>query len=175
MKKKGFYDLKFSGLKDGIHDFQYELEDAFFKTFEEFNINGGKGKLNVVLDKKANLLSLDLQFDAGLDTNCDRCGDDLTLHINGEDNVYVKFDNDQLKNDDESIVLLAVDAYQIPLDNIIFELIVTKLPLKKVHESEDDCNQEAIEALYEISSDDQEEEVDDRWNDLKELLNKKIE
>lgn len=169
MKKKSFYDLKFSGLKDGFHDFQYELEDAFFQTFEDFNINGGKGKLDVVLDKKENLLSLELKFDADLYTMCDRCGDDLTVHINGEDNVYVKFDSDNMQNDDESIVVLPIDAYQVSLDSIIFELIVTELPLKMVHELEEDCNQEAIEALYENSEDD---DVDDRWNGLKELLNK---
>lgn len=169
MKKKSFYDLKFSGLKDGFHDFQYELEDTFFQTFEDFNITGGSGKLVVVLDKKVNLLSMELKFEADLLTTCDRCGDDLTLHINGGDNVYVKFDSDNLQNDDESIIVLPMDAYQVSLDSIIFELIVTELPLKMVHEFEEDCNQEAIKALYKDSSDD---DIDDRWNGLKELLNK---
>lgn len=169
MIEKGFYNIKFSGLKEGNHLFDFDLEKTFFEQFEDYNINSGSGKLEVLLSKKVNLLSLNFKFNCDLISTCDRCNDDLSINISGEDDVYVKFGEEDISNDDESLLVIPSDSYQINIDSTIFELIATQIPLRKIHENEDDCNQEILDKLNNSFT----ENTDSRWDGLKELLNTK--
>ena len=169
MIEKGFYNIKFSGLKEGNHLFDFDLEKTFFEQFEDYNINSGSGKLEVLLCKKVNLLSLNFKFNCDLISVCDRCNDELSINISGEDDVYVKLGEEDISNDDESLLVIPSDSYQINIDSTIFELIATQIPLKKIHENEDDCNQEILDKLNNSFA----ENTDSRWDGLKELLNTK--
>lgn len=169
MIEKGFYNIKFSGLKDGNHLFDFDLEKTFFEEFEDYNINSGHGKLEVLMSKKVNLLSLNFRFSCVLVSTCDRCNDELSINLSGEDNVYVKFGEKDISNDDESLLVIPTDSYQINIDSTIFELIATKIPLKIVHDKESECNQEILDKLNNSFA----ESIDSRWDGLKELLNTK--
>lgn len=167
MIEKGLYTIKFSGLKDGIHEFDFDLEEAFFQRFNDYDVYSGTGKAFIRLDKKVNLLSLNFNLSVELNSVCDRCGDDLTINIKGNDDLYVKFGDFDPTISDESLIFVPNDAYQIIVDDILFELIITKLPLKREHLNEEDCNQDAINRLNDYPD----SETDSRWDGLKKLLN----
>jgi hypothetical protein len=56
------FNVQFSGLSEDIHDFHYEIKDAFFKEFENALVDGGDIQVDLVLDKQTNLITLSFSF-----------------------------------------------------------------------------------------------------------------
>ena len=54
MKSLSPYLIKFSGLKEGIHCFDYELGNKFFKNFDYHDFLDAKLLANLELEKKIN-------------------------------------------------------------------------------------------------------------------------
>jgi hypothetical protein len=46
--------IKFSGLKEGTHSFNYKLGNKFFKNFDYYDFLDAKLLANLELDKKIN-------------------------------------------------------------------------------------------------------------------------
>jgi len=42
---KSKYNIEFKGLKEGLHDFEYEVDNTFFAHFEESLVDNGKVKI----------------------------------------------------------------------------------------------------------------------------------
>ena len=52
MIKKSKFNLQFSGLKLGIHHFNFQIEDSFFEEIEIEEIQNVDAKINVNLEKR---------------------------------------------------------------------------------------------------------------------------
>ena len=50
--------INFIGLKEGLHEFEFDLDNTFFEYFDYNDFNNCKISSKVVLNKKANLLEL---------------------------------------------------------------------------------------------------------------------
>ena len=61
MSKTKEYVIPFVGLKLGKHKFEYQINNAFFEIFDYNEFQNSDIKVNVVLDKKSNLLEIKLQ------------------------------------------------------------------------------------------------------------------
>ena len=74
--------------------------------------------------------------------------------------------------DDEAIIVIHPDSYQIDVTQPIYEFITISLPPRIVHE-EGECNQEMIDSLNKYLSSKKEEpkddDIDPRWSALKNL------
>lgn len=160
--------IPFSGLKEGEHLFDFEIEPAFFDFFEDSEISSGKFKLAFQLIKKQTLIELvfDLRGDVTLD--CHRCNDPVVIPIDTVEKVYLKFGDEEYTESD-NIVILSPNEYEINISDLIYEFISLKIPMKIVH-NENQCNEEVIRRLEEYSfNEEKEDEIDPRWNDLKGL------
>ena len=73
MSKK--YVLKFSGLKNGIHEFEYTIDKKLFEEFDCEEVLGANLSMKVNLDKSEKQLKLDFHIHGTLQVICDRCGD----------------------------------------------------------------------------------------------------
>lgn len=170
-KVKKAYLIPFTGLKLGIHHFEFEIEDTFFQEFEGSLIDNGTAQVQLQFEKLENMLQLHLQVKGVYPTLCDRCGDDLDVPVEIEDSFVVKF-SDVDEDTSENIVVLPQKAYELDLAPLIYELFAVALPPKITHE-EGGCNQEALDRLEEINDFiEEEEDLDPRWNQLKDLKNK---
>ncbi len=49
MKYLSKYEIAFKGLKEGVHQFEYELDDKFFDMFENSEVKNGSLAAGVVL------------------------------------------------------------------------------------------------------------------------------
>lgn len=160
--KKGII-IPFAGLKDGNHSFQFEIDTAFFQQFEYTLIEAGDVTVNILLNKKINMLTANFEIFGKIETNCDRCTEALTIDIENNFKLVFKFGNEDSNN--ENLVVLPPSAYELHLDNHIYEFINLCLPLKKIH-PEGGCNQEMINLMekYVINSFDEKEDQED-WLD----------
>jgi len=169
------YNISFSGLKEGKHLFEYEIGASFFELFENPLIEKGSIKAEVELNKSSALLTLDFKVKGDAVTSCDKCLDDLSIPIENEGKVYIKF-GEEYDEPTEEIIVLQHGEHEINVAQLIYEFICISLPIRQVHPEDENgnltCNPEMLMKLdeYLVEEDEDEEEIDPRWDDLNKLL-----
>lgn len=152
--------VPFAGLKDGNHSFQFEIGKHFFDQFDYSLIESGNVTVEMELNKKINMLTAVFNVFGELDTICDRCTDALKIEIKNNYQLVFKFGNEASNN--ENLIVLPPNAYELHLDNYIYEFINLCLPLKKIH-PKGACNKEmeALMAKYVVNPLEEKEDEDD--------------
>lgn len=168
------YKINHLRLSEGIHNFQFEIDSRFFDHFKDGEIKGGHLGVRVDLMKSANLLELTIEIEGEAIVPCDRCLDNLSLQINYHDQLFVKF-GEEGEVQDENLIVIPDKQADIDLARHIYESIKLSLPLKRVHQPDENghstCNPE-MEKYYDnyIVESDEEDNTDPRWDELKDLL-----
>jgi uncharacterized metal-binding protein YceD (DUF177 family) len=88
----------------------------------------------------------------------------MDLEIDGGYKLIYKFGLEE--EEDEMLVVLHPDSYQIDIANPIYELITTQLPLRVLHD-EGECDEEMWELLQQhiVNPEDEEDLDDEDWDD----------
>jgi uncharacterized metal-binding protein YceD (DUF177 family) len=154
--------IPFAGLKDGRHHFQFEIDKKFFDQYDYSLIEAGEVMVDIALDKKVNMLTALFTIKGTVNTICDRCMDALILNINNEYQLVYKFGTEGSQN--ENLIVLPPSAFELHLNETIYEFINLCLPLKKVH-PKGQCNEEMIQVMekYIVNLDTEKKEED--WLD----------
>lgn len=171
MRKNNEYIIPFSGLNLGKHVFEVSLDNKFFEDLFEFGILSGAGGATIVLDKKETMMLVEFTLHANLRAACARCNDPMELSLNESLSLIYKFG--LIDSDDETLIVLHPDSYQIDVFQPLFELAVVSIPSRLVH-LEKDCDQETVKWLKQKESkkskkEDNNIEPDPRWGALKNL------
>lgn len=169
------YDIEFKGLKEGLHEFEYEIEDKFFEHFDKELVSVGDLDVKVELEKRNTFMKLYFDINGWLELTCDRCLDNYRQEIIQQNELFVKFDENNYEDDDEVIWLLP-EEHKINVAQLIYEYIVLGIPLKHVHpdnkNGENGCDIEMIKRLdNHIQHEEEEKDIDPRWEALKKLKN----
>ena len=183
MSKTKEYVIPFVGLKLGKHKFEYQISNAFFEIFDYNEFQNSDIKVNVVLDKKSNLLEISFKHQGTINVPCDLTSEDFDLPIKGKIKLIVRF-GDSYNNDNEELLILPFGEFEIDIAQYIYEMIVLSIPLRRVHPGIKDgsLNTEALAKLKELTIKEQkkekkeekkEENIDPRWDKLKQLLTDK--
>ena len=166
MKSNKEFIIPFIGLKVGFHDFNFEIHDAFFEEVEYSIIHKGNVTVSLTLEKKETMLIGEFQIGGTVSASCDRCNDPLDVPVKGTFRLVFKFDNET--SDDESLIVLHPDAYELDVRDNIYELITVSLPARLTHPM-GECNEEMIELLKKYSgqpeSVEEDFDDDDDWDD----------
>jgi len=166
------YIIPFSGLKNGIHQFDFEANDQFFACFENSEITRGNLKIQIELDRKSVLLILDISVEGQVVVPCDRCGDDFILSVKGKQSVLVKLGNETSEGEDD-VIYLSLKEHEVNIAQPVYETIALALPYQRVH-PDGGCNAEALKKIRLFSKDENKSDsVDPRWDALKQLKFKK--
>lgn len=169
MEKSSQYLIAFVGLKDGLHEFDYHIDQAFFDSFENALIEKCDVKATCTLNKKSTMLEVVFKHEGKVFVNCDRCGEELDLEIKDENPLIFKFSH-QTESESDEVVFVTMDETEIDIAPYFYEFITLSMPSRMVH-SEGDCNEDILNLLDDINSNDS-EEIDPRWDALKKLKNK---
>ncbi len=175
MKNKA-YIIPFAGLKDEKHTFTYQIDDTFFESIENALIRKGNFNVTLELDKKERMMIADFRIKGIAVLECDRCNTPMEQEIDKEYQLIYKFGTEEY--DDETLITIYPEEYELDVSQDILELINVSIPFKNTHK-EGMCDQEAIKILNEYllveESDDEdfeeenEEEIDPRWEGLKDF------
>ena len=160
------YSIPFSGLKAGLHNFTFLIDNQlkdFFSIEEFLSI---QATANVAMEKKETMLMFDFSIKGILEMNCDRCNAPINHDFFAEQDLIVKF-SDRIGSEENDILFLSSQDHEIDLSHYIYELILLHVPLKKAHESEDLCDTDVIKALKKLEI--KTSTVDPRWEKLKNL------
>lgn len=176
------FDINFSSLKTGIHEFKYILKDAFFDEFNvERDFENCKIQFDVKLEKSENMMTFFFDHQGSAVMPCGRCTDSVQFNFEGSHRQVVKFGEENYNTDE--LIVLAPNEYKINIAYLLYEFSILSIPSNIYHEDEENCNQDYLEGisdylLSEIVQDDEiieeedEDEIDPRWNQLKNLKNK---
>ena len=182
MRKLAAFTIPFVGLKQGNHGYEYQVDKEFFEHFEYDDFNDAAVQVKLVLEKKPTMLELIFTARGVVNVNCDLTNEPYDQPVEGDLRLVVKF-GDELNEDNEELLILPHGEYQINVAQYIYEMIVLSVPLKRVHPGVLDgtLKSDVLEKLEELSpkeageldETENEEDIDPRWNKLKNLLNDK--
>ncbi len=179
MKPLKEFTIPFIGLKTGTHHYDYKIEKAFFEYFEYEDFNDAHVNVDVSLLKNTTLLELNFKIFGTVNINCDITNEPFDQNIENEFDLVVNF-GEEYNDENIDILILPHGAYEINIQQYIYELIVLAVPIKRIHPGVEDgtLSSEILEKLKELSpklDDEQKEdkEIDPRWNTLKKLLTDK--
>ena len=156
--------IPFVGLKIGKHLFDFEIGNSFFESMEYSIIEQGNVKVTLELDKKETMMIALFHAEGTINTLCDRCNTPMDLEIDGGYKLIYKFGLEE--EEDEMLVVLHPDSYQVDITNPIYELITTQLPLRVLHD-EGECDEEMWELIQQhiVNPEDEEDLDDEDWDD----------
>ena len=179
MKPLKEFTIPFVGLKIGKHHFEYQVEKAFFEHFEYEDFKDVNIKVNVELEKKTTLLELHFKISGWVNVNCDLTNEPYNQNIEDEFDLVVKF-GEEYNDEHIDILIVPHGTYEINIQQYIYELIILAVPAKRIHPGVEDgtLDSDMLKKLEELSpklkkNKDKEEDIDPRWNTLKNLLTDK--
>ncbi len=174
MKTRNQYIIPFGGLKDKVYNFESEVSEEFFDEFKNLEIKSGDLKTKICLDKKVNLLVLDIFIEGYVTIQCDRCLEYYEQELEFEGKLFVKFSENVADNDiSEEVIFLHPDDQEIDLKQYIYESICLSLPYKRVHPDKNGkstCNIEMLKHIEKHSGRNTTMSNNHTWDKLKKLL-----
>ena len=164
--------IKFSGLKEGLHHFNYEIGNKFFKNFDYYDFLDAKLFAKLELEKQSTLLNLKFSFNGEIEVQCDVSMESFNLDLETEHAVVVKFKDDIISTDDK-VIFMPAGSHSIDVSHLIYESIILAVPQKKVHPGIENgsLKSEIVEKLEALKPKKNfKEKTDPRWDKLKDLL-----
>ncbi|HLZ16807.1 MAG TPA: DUF177 domain-containing protein [Cyclobacteriaceae bacterium] len=158
------------GLGKGVHQFEFQMEETFFKAYGQEVVGQGKLSARVVLDKKETFIEADFTIEGNASLICDRSLEAFDFPLSISRKVVFKYGEEPREVSDE-IVIIAHDQPQLDIGQFIYEFIVLEIPIKKLHprfKQEPDDDREG-KIIYTSSTGGDEDVVDPRWEVLKKL------
>lgn len=180
MKVNKEFLIPFVGLKQGKHQFEFDIDKAFFDAFDFDEYNAVNVKVDMILEKQSTMLELHFKHKGTVNVPCDLSNEDFDLPIKGELNIVVKF-GDEYNDENDEILVLPHGEYQVDVAQYIYEMIVLSVPSKRVHPGFKDGTMDVaiLDKLDELApkaqqeEEQEENETDPRWDELKKLLTDK--
>jgi len=167
-KKKQNLTIPFNGLKEGIHQFEFEINSTFFEQFDYSIIENADFTIKVRFEKKATLFNLHFNLEGEISMFCDRCTDPLTYKASGKEDLIIKFGEDEFNSTDE-IKIISHAEHELDLTKEVYEYVHLLLPNKTIHETEAECNSTILEKLDKLNQRNESNKVDPRWSALSKL------
>lgn len=125
------HTIPFAGLKDGAHEFRFELGRAFFDAAADEDLEDGRIAVNARLDKSPVMLIANIRLEGTVALRCDRCNTPMDAHVEGEQRQIFQLHGGD--SDDEELAGLPPDAHSVNLTHYLYECLRLALPARRVH------------------------------------------
>jgi uncharacterized metal-binding protein YceD (DUF177 family) len=169
----GSYTIPLSGLKEGHHNIDFEIDNKFFEKFEESEVKEGSLIASTEIDKRSTHVDLIIRVTGSVRINCDRCLEPFSQTIDSENRLLVKFGK-SIDDIDPDVISVPADEHELDLQQQIYEFIMLALPIKRVHPADSKgkstCDPVMLKKLEELIID-EDKTIDPRWDELKKLMN----
>jgi len=144
MAKFDEYNIPLKGLKADSQDFEFNLDNQYFKKIDSPEVQQGNVKAKVTVVKKTTLFELSFYLDGVIQIHCNRCLDDMNQPIQYKEKLQVKFGENFSEEGD--IVIVPESDGAINIAWFLYEFIVLNIPIKHVH-APGECNKTMVSKL----------------------------
>ncbi len=170
------YTINTKGLNDGAHDFSFSVCDNFFAAYKNEEVSKGDLSVAIVLTKETNTLAMDFNIQGIVKVKCDRCLELFDMKIDVEEKLFYKHGDYSIDAGTDTIIIPFTQD-KINIAQHIYDFIILGIPLKRIHpevNGESTCNKEMLSRIENIEEGKKEDnqDIDPRWNKLKQLMTK---
>lgn len=163
------YDIVFSGLKNGKHQFQFEIDKEFFQLFEtEQEFTEPKIVVDVFMEKHTTFLEFLVQTEGEINLICDISNDNFDYPIKNELEVLVKL-GEEYDDSDVDVITISNKDHAFNIAQLIYENVILAVPMKKVSPNVSADDLEILNRFSPGEEIEEEPESDPRWEALKKL------
>lgn len=172
MDKLRNYDIVFSGQRNGKHEFQFEIDKAFFQLFDtEQEFTEPRIVADVLMDKHTTFLEVTIKTSGTVNLVCDITNENFTHPIENELNVLVKF-GAEYDDSEEDVITIPMTDHAFNVAQLIYEVAMLAIPMKKISPNVSEEDLEILEKFSPKDETEEEPESDPRWEALKKLKDK---
>lgn len=171
------FEISFTGLKLGEHQFDFKLDAAFFEAFDYQDFERTDLAAEMKMLKRETQMALELKIEGRVYVPCDLTNELFWLPLSAEAELMVKFGED-FDDSEEDLLILPHGEHRFNVAQYFYEMAVLAKPLKIVHPDVEagKKGQEVLNRLEALSPQEPEEkesdeDTDPRWDKLKDLLN----
>ena len=158
MSKRRDFNIAFVGLKPGIHEFEFEIDDKFFVEYQEQDFKNCISHVKLTLDKKNGFMLLKFEIGGKLEVSCDRCGNNLPLNLWDDFNIVVKMveepDVMNEQEEDPDVYYISRGESHLNISDWIYEFINLSIPMQRMCSVEEIggpyCNKEVLAKLKKL-------------------------
>ena len=173
MKEKDYFkqfNIQFATLPFGRHAMGVEVNRLFFEKYINDDIKDSNINIDITVERKETMVSLDFDIQGHIISLCDICLEDLTIPISKHEILILKTTGEAKEREYEDIVFVGEKEYSYNVEQVIYEYISTYIPMRKVHQEtgEETCNPEMLR-LIEKAKNNSSPIEDSRWDVLKNL------
>ncbi len=168
------YTIPVSGMRTGMHELEYTVDSSFFKYFEASPIQEGEADIQLYFEKRTDMYIMVFDFSGAIQTECDRCLEEMELGISGNEQLLFKFDEEPGEEEAE-VIYIPLGTEEVNIARYIYEFICLAVPLIKTHDDTDeDCDPEMLAILNSgIENEESDEErTSSVWDALKDFKEK---
>ncbi len=174
MAAKRAFEIAFVGLKQGVHEFNYTVDDKFFVEKGDPDFTNCTANIKLLLDKKSSFMLLKFEIGGKADVICDRCGNPLGMDIWDEFSMLVKLvenpDEMNAQEEDPDVFYISRTESHIDVANWIYEFVLLSFPLQKLCSPDEmggpQCNKEVLEKLKNMEAKEEQTNANQLWKGL---------
>ena len=168
MEKENEFLIPVSGLALGVHNFKFDIEDAFFADLDYSEVKQGRVAVALHVVREELMMTLTFHINGKVRVTCDRCADEFDIPIQSEQVFFIKLGSEEVEESDD-VAVVPADQHAYDIRSLIYEYIILAIPIHRVH-PEGQCNPEVLALLsHDEEPDDEETVVDPRWAALKDV------
>lgn len=149
MESRSIYDLPVAGFGSGLHHFTYQIDQEFFGLFPSPPLEKGKFEVFVEVDKRHDGLTVTIEVQGYMDTNCDRCMADISLPLKATQTFLYRYSTRDEKDDE--IFFIPPQTPVINVADHIYESIGLAIPIIKKYACEEEatppCNRDVLKMI----------------------------
>lgn len=155
MSNRREFEIAFVGLKPGVHEYHYSVDDRFFEEYQEQDFRQTEAKVRLLLEKNNSFLMLRFEIGGKAEVTCDRCNNNLPLQLFDEFTVTVKMTEEpevmNEQEEDPDVYYISKGESILDVKDWIYEFVNLSIPMQKTCEFENMdgpyCNPAARELL----------------------------
>lgn len=174
MANRRAFEIAFVGLKPGLHEFNYALNDPFFIEKGAEDLSNVIANVKLLLEKNSGFMLLKFEVGGKTDVTCDRCGNPLKIDLWDEFKMLVKLvdnaDEMNAQEEDPDVFYLSRTESHLDISNWLYEFVLLSVPMQRMCSKEEmggpQCNLEVLEKLKEMESRTMEHNANTLWKGL---------
>ena len=174
MANKRAFGIAFVGLKPGVHEFNYELDEKFFAEKGALDFSNPKASIKMSLEKNTGFMLLKFEVGGNADVTCDRCGNSLNIDLWDEFKMLVKLveNPEEMNNQEEDpdVFYISRSESHLNVGDWIYEFVMLSIPMQKMCSPEkmggSQCNLEVLAKLKEMEEYHQKNNINPIWKGL---------
>lgn len=144
LNKRSSYEVQVAELTPGEHVHSYQLDDEFFRLFEESPVTNGALAVQVKIESNASVVEASFAIEGRVELTCDKSLALFDFPIQVDEKVFFKWGPGE-ETLDVNLYQIDAQAYSVNLAQHLYDFICLAIPFRKIAPSAQNNEEEEKE------------------------------